>query len=132
MVLRASFLWVLKNLVSADKDGKYNEGSGIADVSCQNLLKQLETAVVWDSYHFGNYYSDSNPDADFLWGDFTNSRESMIQATNAFQKDVQPTMFPMFSEFAALVIRRMNTMVGCCMTQKIKISCLNLQINIYS
>ena len=25
----------------------------------------------------------------------------MIQATNAFEKDVQPTMFPMFSEFAA-------------------------------
>ncbi len=65
-------------------------------------LKQLEQQCYGGtSYHFGNYYSDSNPDADFLWGDFTNSRESMTKATNAFQKDVQPTMFPIFSKFAA-------------------------------
>ena len=84
---------------------KYNEGSGIADAK-EFLPKFTQTVrnssgYGGTSYHFGNYYSDSNPDADFLWGDFTNSRESMIQATNSFQKDVQPTMFPMFSEFAA-------------------------------
>jgi len=84
---------------------KYNEGFGGADA--REFLPKFTKTVrnssgyAGTSYHFGNYYSDSNPDADFLWGDFANSRESMIQATTAFQKDVQPTMFPMFSEFAA-------------------------------
>mgnify|MGYP006883107634 FL=1 len=84
---------------------KYNEGFGGADA--REILPKFTKTVrnssgyAGTSYHFGNYYSDSNPDADFLWGDFTNSRESMIQATTAFQKDVQPTMFPMFSKFAA-------------------------------
>ena len=84
---------------------KYNEGYGVVDA--KEFLPKFTKIVrnssgyAGTSYHFGNYYSDSNPDADFLWGDFTNSRESMTQATNAFQKDVQPTMFPLFSEFAA-------------------------------
>ena len=52
-------------------------------------------------YHFGNYYASNNPDTNFLWGEFTNSAESYGKVTELFVNDVEPTQFPLFSEFAS-------------------------------
>jgi hypothetical protein len=83
---------------------KFNEGSGYTDAVA--FLPGFTSAVrssegyADTSYHFGNYFSVNNPDADFLWVDFANSRESMDQAVAAFAADVESTQFPIFSEFA--------------------------------
>ena len=83
---------------------KFNEGSGYTDAVA--FLPGFTSAVrssegyAGTSYHFGNYFSINNPDADFLWVDFANSRESMDQAVAAFAADVEPTQFPIFSKFA--------------------------------
>ena len=84
---------------------KFNEGSSYTDAIA--FLPGFTSAVrssegyAGTSFHFGNYYSANNPDTDFLWIDFANSKESMDQAVAAFTADVQPTQFPMFSEFAS-------------------------------
>ncbi|GIS25251.1 MAG: hypothetical protein CM15mP126_4940 [Gammaproteobacteria bacterium] len=39
-------------------------------------------------------------DVDFLWANFSNSKDSMDKASEMFDKDVRPKMFPLFSEFA--------------------------------
>ena len=52
-------------------------------------------------YHFGNYFASNNPDADFLWGEFTNSAESYAKVTELFAQDVEPVQFPLFSQFAS-------------------------------
>ena len=52
-------------------------------------------------YHFGNYYASNNPDANFLWAEFTNSTESYGKVVELFAKDVEPTQFPLFSQFAS-------------------------------
>ena len=52
-------------------------------------------------YHFGNYYASDNADADFLWGEFTNSKNSYERVVELFARDVEPTQFPLFSEFAS-------------------------------
>ena len=52
-------------------------------------------------YHFGNYYTSNNPDADFMWADFTNSAESSDKVAELFAKDIEPTQFPLFSKFAS-------------------------------
>ena len=52
------------------------------------------------SYHYGNYFQQGNEDG-FLWGNFTNSKESMDKATEAFEANVRDEMFPIFSEFAS-------------------------------
>ena len=83
----------------------FNEGYGIKDA--KGFLPKFANTVKASngynktSYHFGNYFADDNPDADFLWADFTNSRDSMMQAAAAFEQDVAPDMFPIFSQFAA-------------------------------
>ena len=40
-------------------------------------------------YHFGNYYASNNPDANFLWAEFTNSAESYAKVVELFAKDVE-------------------------------------------
>ena len=52
-------------------------------------------------YHFGNYYASNNLDVNFLWGEFTNSAESYGKVGELFAKDVEPTQFPLFSQFAS-------------------------------
>jgi len=52
-------------------------------------------------YHFGNYYASNNPDADFLWAEFTNSAVSTDKVAELFTKDIEPTQFPLFSKFAS-------------------------------
>ncbi len=52
-------------------------------------------------YHFGNYYASNNPDADFLWSEFTNSADSYAKVVELFARDVEPTQFPIFSAFAS-------------------------------
>ena len=52
-------------------------------------------------FHFGNYYTSNNPDADFLWAEFTNSSESTNKVAELFTKDIEPTQFPLFSKFAS-------------------------------
>jgi hypothetical protein len=52
-------------------------------------------------YHFGNYYASDNTDADFLWGEYTNSKPSYDRVVELFARDVEPTQFPLFSEFAS-------------------------------
>ena len=50
------------------------------------------------SYHLGNYFSQQNEDS-FLWGNFTNSKESLDKANASFEANVRDKMFPLFSEF---------------------------------
>ena len=52
------------------------------------------------SYHYGNYFQQGNEDG-FLWGNFTNSKDSMDKANVAFEANVRDEMFPIFSEFAS-------------------------------
>ena len=59
------------------------------------------------NYSIGNYFpfknengSHANPDVDFLWANFTESKESMDKAQASFEKDVRDEMFPIFSKFA--------------------------------
>ena len=52
------------------------------------------------SYHFGNYFSHSDPSM-FLWGDFTNSEEAMKKVSASFEASVREKMFPLFSQFAS-------------------------------
>jgi hypothetical protein len=52
------------------------------------------------SYHYGNYFQQGNEDG-FLWGNFTNSKDSMDKANEAFEANVRSEMFPIFSEFAS-------------------------------
>ena len=52
------------------------------------------------SYHLGNYFSQQNEDS-FLWGNFTNSKESLDKANASFEANVRDKMFPLFSEFAS-------------------------------
>ena len=59
------------------------------------------------NYSFGNYFAHKNEDGshveadiDFLWANFTDSKDSMDKATESFENDVRDDMFPLFSEFA--------------------------------
>ena len=59
------------------------------------------------NYSFGNYFAHKNEDGshveadiDFLWANFTDSKDSMDKATKSFENDVRDEMFPLFSEFA--------------------------------
>ena len=52
-------------------------------------------------FHFGNYNTSNTPDADFLWGKFTNFSESTNKVAELFTKDIQPTQFPLFSRFSS-------------------------------
>ena len=55
------------------------------------------------SYYFAYKNADgSHVDAniDFLWANFTDSKESMDKAASSFEKDVRGKMFPLFSKFA--------------------------------
>ena len=51
-------------------------------------------------FHFRNYYASNNPEADFLWVEFTNSSESTDKVAKLFTKDIEPSQFPLFSKFA--------------------------------
>ena len=58
-------------------------------------------------YSYANYFAHKNEngshvdtDVDFLWANFSNSKDSMDKASEMFDKDVRPKMFPLFSEFA--------------------------------
>ena len=58
-------------------------------------------------YSYANYFAHKNEDGshvdtnvDFLWANFSNSKDSMDKASEMFDKDVRPKMFPLFSEFA--------------------------------
>ena len=60
------------------------------------------------NYSYGNYFAYKNADGshtdsdiDFLWANFTNSKDSMDKANESFEKDVRAEMFPLFSEFAS-------------------------------
>ena len=60
------------------------------------------------NYSFGNYFAHKNPNGshvdaniDFMWANFTDSKDSMDKATSSFEKDVRDEMFPLFSEFAS-------------------------------
>ena len=62
-----------------------NYENGASSEEAKAFLESY-TSAVRDSnyegtgYHFGNYYGSNNPDADFLWAEFTNSAESTIKS----------------------------------------------------
>jgi len=88
----------------------FTEGSDQTDA--QEFLPGFSTAVSnadysGTNYSIGNYFpfknengSHANPDVDFLWANFTESKESMDKAQASFEKDVRDEMFPIFSKFA--------------------------------
>ena len=58
-------------------------------------------------YSYANYFayknedgSHTDADVDFLWANFSNTKDSMDKAAQSFEKDVRDEMFPLFSEFA--------------------------------
>lgn len=82
---------------------EYNEGSSKKDAI--NFLPGFSNAVNQadysdTSYHYGNYFQQGNDDV-FLWGNFTNSKDSMDKVNEAFEESVRDSMFPIFSEFAS-------------------------------
>ncbi len=88
----------------------FTEGSDETDA--QEFLPGFSNAVSnadysGTNYSIGNYFpfknengSHANPDVDFLWANFTESKESMGKAQASFEKDVRDEMFPIFSKFA--------------------------------
>ena len=89
---------------------KYNDGGNRKDA--EDFLPGFTNAVSNSSYDgtgysYANYFADENAggshaddNVDFLWGNFTDSKESMDKANASFEKDVREDMFPLFSEFA--------------------------------
>ena len=83
-----------------------NYENGASSEEAKAFLESY-TSAVRDSnyegtgYHFGNYYGSNNPDADFLWAEFTNSAESTEKVAELFTRDIEPTQFPLFSKFAS-------------------------------
>jgi len=80
--------------------------SGNSSDEVKAFLESYTSAVRASNYqgtgfHFGNYYASNNPDADFLWAEFTNSSESTNKVAELFTKDIEPTQFPLFSKFAS-------------------------------
>ena len=58
-------------------------------------------------YSYANYFayknadgSHTDADVDFLWANFSNTKDSMDKAAQSFEEDVRDEMFPLFSEFA--------------------------------
>ncbi len=83
-----------------------NYVNGASSNEAKAFLGSYASAVRGSSYegtgyHFGNYYASNNPDANFLWGEFSNSAESYSKVIELFSKDVEPTQFPLFSQFAS-------------------------------
>lgn len=112
--------------ISAEENGEYpdngyfysefhacnfNEGSSREDAMA--FMPGFNDAVANSnyedtSYHYGNYFAHgdapSNPrgeSANFLWANFTNSKDSNDKANASFEADVRDKMFPLFSEFAS-------------------------------
>ena len=89
---------------------KYNDGSNRKNA--EDFLPGFTNAVSNSSYDgtgysYANYFAHENEggshaddNVDFLWGNFTNSKDSMDKANASFEKDVRADMFPLFSEFA--------------------------------
>ena len=81
----------------------------IASFVCYNIQNAVEEADYSETgYHYGNYFahdtSTVNPEgegADFLWANFTKSKEMNDKANAAFEAEVREKMFPLFSEFAS-------------------------------
>ena len=83
-----------------------NYVNGTASDEAKAFLEGYTSAVRASNYegtgyHFGNYYASNNPDADFLWAEFTNSAESTDKIAELFTKDIEPKHFPLFSKFAS-------------------------------
>ena len=81
---------------------EYNDGASKNDAL--GFLEGFNNAVNQGgyeetAYHYANYFQQDNDDG-FLWGNFTNSKESMDKANVAFEANVRDKMFPIFSEFA--------------------------------
>ena len=89
----------------------FNEGSGRPDAEAflpgfSNAVSNSDYSET--NYSYGNYFAYKNADGshtdsdiDFLWANFTNSKDSMDKANESFEKDVRAEMFPLFSEFAS-------------------------------
>ena len=89
----------------------FNEGSGRSDAEAflpgfSNAVSNSDYSET--NYSYGNYFAHKNADGshtdsdiDFLWANFTNSKDSMDKANESFEKDVRAEMFPLFSEFAS-------------------------------
>ena len=88
----------------------YKEGSGRED--SEAFVEGFNNSVAGadyseTGYHYGNYFahnsSATNPNgesADFLWANFTKTKEMYDKANAAFEAEVREKMFPLFSEFA--------------------------------
>ena len=88
----------------------YKEGSGREDAEA--FVEGFNNSVAGadyseTGYHYGNYFahnsSATNPNgesADFLWANFTKTKEMYDKANAAFEAEVREKMFPLFSEFA--------------------------------
>ena len=89
---------------------KYKEGSGREDAEAfvegfNNAVAEADYSET--GYHYGNYFahdtSTVNPEgesADFLWANFTKSKEMNDKASAAFEAEVEEEMRPLFEEFA--------------------------------
>ena len=89
---------------------KFNEGSNRKNA--EDFLPGFTNAVSNSSYDgtgysYANYFayenengSHADDNVDFLWANFTDSKDSMDKATESFENDIREDMFPLFSEFA--------------------------------
>ena len=82
---------------------KFNEGF-LKDDAIQFLYGFRDAVAAADyadtTYHFLNYFFHDDP-SQFIWANFTNSKESMDKANASFEASVRDRMFPLFSEFAS-------------------------------
>ena len=88
----------------------YNDGSD--RTNAEAFLPGFTDAVSNSNYNgtgysYANYFayknedgSHTDADVDFLWANFSNTKDSMDKAAQSFEKDVRDEMFPLFSEFA--------------------------------
>ncbi|MAQ97702.1 MAG: hypothetical protein CMD50_00185 [Gammaproteobacteria bacterium] len=89
----------------------YNEGSSQKDAEAfvsgfNNAVAEADYSDT--GYHYGNYFAHNNSatnprgeGADFLWANFTKTKEMNDKANAAFEAEVREKMFPLFSEFAS-------------------------------
>ena len=89
----------------------YNEGSSREDALAfvsgfNNAVAEADYSDT--GYHYGNYFAHNNSatnprgeGADFLWANFTKTKEMNDKANAAFEAEVREKMFPLFSEFAS-------------------------------
>tara|TARA_B100001540_G_scaffold316129_1_gene345170 strand:+ start:840 stop:1625 length:786 start_codon:yes stop_codon:yes gene_type:complete len=89
----------------------YNEGSSRENAEAfvegfNNAVAEADYSET--GYHYGNYFahdlSATNPNgesADFLWANFTKTKEMNDKANASFEAEVREKMFPLFSEFAS-------------------------------